>query len=118
MKDNQANYTGTIKITTPPGLAEGTEKKLRPLILLFRKADQTTINATQDTITWTVHSTLSDLMQIQKRLTLFDQLVHNALKNKLLKKTILRGHPQTEIDELKKLLEHQTSLTIEIKKRD
>ena len=96
-------YQAIITITTPPGQAKQTEKKIKKFILFRKKPIQITTNPQDTEITWTIKGTLTEIQAVNKRLTLFEQLTKQILNNKAFKKTVGRKHTQEEYQELTRI---------------
>lgn len=74
-----------IRITTPKDQAEGTNKKLRPLLIGNKALEfQTTIEKKPDydLLYWTIETDVRRAMKIQRNVLLYENAINSILSNK------------------------------------
>lgn len=99
-----------ILITTPKGQAKKTEKKLRTI--LVGRPDSTYTNDEDNQIVWEVSGSVRKMMDVHKRVIMFDKTMEGFLKHKLAKKAIGKFLDKAGQEELDEMLLKQTKVRI------
>lgn len=103
-----------IRIQTPKGQAQATEKKLRGWILGISPHGkvETESNPEDNQIIWTIETDIKHAMSIQRNVIRYDQLISGIFQNKLLQRVIRARVPQAQQKELEDMLKNQTRIEI------
>lgn len=101
-----------IEIKTPKGSATKTEKRIRPFIMPLGSKHKTWTSPEDDTIYWEVEDDLKKVMKIQRNIAMFDMVIKNIFQHKVMKQYGIPKLSKEDQDELKKMLENHTSVTI------
>lgn len=102
-----------FSVKTPRGEASKTQKKIRGLIIGFKKVSvETHINDDDSELIWIVDGRAVDIYKINRNLSMFDYVIKNIFSSSLMKKYGLDKLPKNELEELKELLEKQTSVKV------
>ena len=101
-----------VQIKTPPGNANGVEKKLRGFLLGGNKPKEIYTNEDNSELYWVIEGPSRKIMKINKNVAMYDIIISNLLQNKYIKKY---AYPRLKEDELKKLkdmLSNQTTVSV------
>lgn len=105
-----------IKVKTPKGAADGTNKKLRWFILgkTSKHIKKVHISPDDDEFTWIIECDYKRYIKISKNVLYYDTMVSQIFDNKVLKKTINRAISEEQQKELLNMLHNQTTIDIKV----
>ena len=102
-----------IRIKTAQGQAAGTNRKIKPFIIGFKKVKlDTYVNKKDDTIVWDIEGSYRDVMKIWKNVNTFASIIRGVLDSKMMKKTMRKKLSPEDEEILKKMLTEQTSIKV------
>ena len=102
-----------IIIKTPQGNALGTQKKIKPLIIGFKKVKiDTYVNKEDDEMVWDVEGSVRDIININRNVARFDSLIKNIFNNRMVKKKTAKHLTEEDQEKLKDMLLNQTSCEV------
>lgn len=98
-------------ITTPPGQAEGSEKRLRTFLLGFKRPSATGYR--DDSFYWEVETDYKGYVGLTKKAYMFNQLAGGVVSNKAFKGAAERlGATKAQLREVEDMLLNGTRLEI------
>jgi len=101
-----------IRIKTPKGQAQATEKKLRPFILGLRKPHRVQTNKADNCILWTIEDNPRRVMKITRNVAMYDTMISQLMTNKNVKKAINKNLDEKGKAELNSMLFKQTKVEL------
>jgi hypothetical protein len=102
-----------FKVKTPKGQAQGTNDKIKKFIIGFNKVKvETYVNDENSEIVWMVTGQLKYVMRVQANIARFDALIKNIFEHNLMKKFTGEKLSKEDVEELREMLENQTSVEI------
>lgn len=101
----------TVRIRTPKGLATSTDKKIRPVIVGFKRvAIEAEVSPEDDTVIWHIDGSVKDCLKIQRNVVRFDFFVRGALDSKMVKKAMKKHMRPDQEAELRDMLDNHTTV--------
>jgi hypothetical protein len=98
-----------ILITTPKGCASKKEKQIRPFVIGNNKLDiDLYVSPEDDQIVWHAKGDVRECMKAQRNVNLFDTIIKNIFKSKIIQKLV----DKKDIPELKDMLQNHTKVEI------
>lgn len=98
-------------ITTPPGQAEGTEKRLRTFLLGMKRASATGYR--DDSFYWEIETDYKGYVGLQRKALMFGELAGGVVSNKMFKGAATRlGATKQQLREVEDLLRNGTKVEI------
>jgi hypothetical protein len=98
-----------ILITTPKGAATKTERQIRPYIIGHNKLDiDLYVSPEDDQIVWHMKGDIRACMKAQRNVVLYDTIIQNVLKNKVVKKFV----DKKDLPELEDMLKNHTTVEV------
>ena len=102
-----------IIIKTPAGQAAGTMKKIKPLIIGFKKVKiETYVNDNDDEMVWDIEGSVRDIISINKNVSMFDSLIKTIFNNKMVQKKAAKHLTEEDQKKLKDMLLNQTTCEV------
>ena len=100
-----------VKITTPPGEALRTSKRLNSMLMPRRVKYISWTNDADDQVFWEIEGQPRDILKVNKNVAYYDSIMRNVFETKTLQRQV---HKLSEEDQktLKEMLINQTTLEV------
>lgn len=101
-------------VNTPPGEAEGTEKKLKYFLLgLTVIPNKTGVNPDKSSFYWEIDGSIKQYVAIMRKVTLFQSLAGGTIDNRLVRKAFKQfGATEAQFKEVSKMLKEGTEIKV------
>lgn len=101
-----------IQVRTPKGQATKTNKKLKLFIVGKTAIKEIYISPDDDEFIWVVECDIKRYMKIARNITMFDNMIQNVFKSKIMNKALKRAISAEQRLELEDLLRNHTTVSI------
>jgi len=101
-------------VTTPPGEAEGTQRKLKMFLLgMTIKPSKSGVNPDKSSFYWEIDATIKQYVAIMKKVNLFQNLTSWTADNRIVRKAFKQfGATEEQFKEVSRMLKEGTEIKV------